>query len=87
MGFGVQNFALFWIWFLIAHLGIQIGVEAVTEGSAQKGMGVKVQPPEPQEVFQEVTEPSTAKKEQVVVNPGVGTENCGNEVSNLRKHF
>ncbi|XP_068688920.1 uncharacterized protein [Montipora foliosa] len=61
-----------------ARLEIQIDVEAVTDGSAQKGMGMKVQPPEPQEVFHKVREPSTAKKEQVVVNTGVATENCGN---------
>ncbi|XP_068752743.1 uncharacterized protein [Montipora capricornis] len=61
-----------------AHLRIQIGVEAATKGSAQKGMGMDVQPPESQEVFQEVREPSTAKKQQVVVNTGLATENCGN---------
>ncbi|XP_068688784.1 uncharacterized protein [Montipora foliosa] len=61
-----------------AQLRIQIGVEAATEGSAQKGMGMDVQPPESQEVFQEVREPSTAKKQQVVVNTGLATESRGN---------
>ena len=39
---------------------------------------MEVQPPELQDVVQEVTEPSTATQQQVVVNAGLATENCGN---------
>ena len=39
---------------------------------------MEVQPPELQDVAQEVTEPNTATQQQVVVNEGLATENCGN---------
>ncbi|XP_068751375.1 uncharacterized protein [Montipora capricornis] len=52
----------------IACLRIQIGVEAVTEGSAQRDTGMQVHPREPQDVVQEVRVPNT----------GLTTENIGN---------
>ncbi|XP_068759100.1 uncharacterized protein [Montipora capricornis] len=52
---------------------IDIGVEAVTEGSVRKGTEMEEYAQEPQEVIHELREPSTTKKQQVVA-----TENGGN---------
>ncbi|XP_068676566.1 D-inositol 3-phosphate glycosyltransferase-like isoform X2 [Montipora foliosa] len=55
------------------------GVEAVTEGGAWKGTEMEEHPQEPQEVIHERREPSTIRKQQVVVNTCLAAENGGDE--------
>ena len=67
------------MFFKACLLQLQIDVVAITAASAQKGTRTEVHSWEPQEVIQEVGEPSTTKKQQTLINSGLASELCGKE--------